>query len=134
MLVFREAHTQAPHGAHGILLAEWWQTYIDPCWPKWALVGPNMWSPRGNLLQVPMDHIICNPCVAHVIDPHWPFIGLIGFCYLGLCVGPIRGPHVATRCKSPWAPAVATHVWPMRMHRTGHSWNPWDFVIWEICQ
>ena len=61
---------------------------LAPCWAKMALVEVDTWVPRGNLLQVPMDTIIGNPCVAHENVSHWPFMGLIGFCYLGLRVEP----------------------------------------------
>ena len=68
-------------------------------------------------------------------------MGFIGFCSLGLRVGPtwtlVVGNTRAPRgnlLQVPMGPAVATHMWPMRVHRTGHSWSPWDFASWDICQ
>ena len=108
MWVFQEAHKWAPYEAYGILLAGGCKRTLATCWAKWALVKANTWVLCGNLLQVPMDPIIGNPCVAHESVLHWPFMGLIGFCYLGLRVGPtwtlVEGKTWALHssdCKSP---------------------------------
>ena len=114
-----------PPWAHGLLLAGWLQTYIGPMLGQMGLSKGKYVGPCGNLLQVPMDPIIGNPCVAHESVLHWQFTGLIGFCYLELRVGPTwtlveakRGPHTAVpmgpSSDSPGAVHESAWHWPFK--------------------